>query len=174
MVKKTFIVAAMASFLMAASVQADTTVTLKGVHLCCGACLKAVGKTISGVDGASAKCDRKAKTVTITAGDDATAQKAVTALANAGFFGTSSSKTIAIKDDSGAKKGKVKRLELTGAHNCCGGCCKALKAAIKKVDGVEADTAKPKAASFVVEGNFDAAALIKALHAAGFHAKVKK
>jgi copper chaperone CopZ len=158
---------------LAGVARAETKVELKGVHLCCGACVKIVGETVK-KSGATAKCDKDAGTVTITAKDDDEAAKALAALAAAGFHGDTGNKDLAIKDDSGAEKGKVKSLTVSGAHNCCPACCKALKATVKKVDGVTADTAKPKAASFTVTGEFDAAELVKALNAAGFHVKVKK
>ena len=53
-------------------------------------------------------------------------------------------------------------------------CNKAITAAVTKVDGVTANTAKAKTDTFEVTGDFDAGALIKALNAAGFHVKVKK
>ena len=154
--------------------RSETKVELKGVHLCCQGCVKAAGKIVEGVDGAKAACNQKGKTVTITAKDDETAQKAVDALAAGGFHGESSNKDVTIKDDSGAAAGKVQSLKVTGAHNCCGQCCKIIKATVKKVDGVKGDTAKPKAESFEVTGDFDAAELVKALNAAGFHVKVEK
>ncbi len=159
---------------LAANGAAETKVELKGVHLCCGACVKAVGNIVKGVEGAKASCDQAGKTVTITAPDDKTAQKALDALAAGGFHGESSSKAVAIKDDSGVAKGKVKSLTVTGVHNCCGSCNRALQGAIKKVDGVTGDTAKAKEQTFEVTGDFDAAELVKALNAAGFHVKVKK
>jgi copper chaperone CopZ len=154
--------------------RAETKVELKGVHLCCPACLKAVGDTLKKVDGVTGTCDQKSKTVTITAKDDAAAQKALDALVAAGFYGDTGNKNFALKDDSGATKGKVKSLTLTGVHNCCGACCKAIKGTVKKVEGVTGDTAKPKEDTFEVTGDFDAEDLVKALHAAGFHVKVKK
>jgi mercuric ion binding protein len=154
-------------------VRADTTVELKGVHLCCPACVKAVGEIVK-KEGAAPKCDMKAKTVSITAKDDATAQKVLDALAAGGFSGESDNKDLKMKDDSGVEKGKVKTLTVTGVHNCCGACCKAIKETVKKVDGVKGDTAKPKTDTFDVTGDFDAAELVKALNAAGFHVKVKK
>jgi copper chaperone CopZ len=157
----------------AAGARAETKVELKGVHLCCGACLKAVAG-IAKAEGFTVKCDQKNKTVTITAADDAAAQKALDALAAGGFHGDTGNKDLAIKDDSVTPKGKVKSLEVTGAHNCCGACCMAIKKTVKKVDGVKSDTAKPKATTFKVEGDFDAAELIKALNDAGFHVKVKE
>jgi copper chaperone CopZ len=161
-------------FAMAGFAHAETKVELKGVHLCCPACVGAVAKILKGVDGVSGKCNQKAKTVTITAKDDETAQKALDALAAGGFHGDTGNKDLAQKDDSGASAGKVKGVTVSGVHNCCGACCKAIKAAVKGVDGVKADTAKPKETSFEVTGDFDAAELVKALNAAGFHVKVEK
>jgi copper chaperone CopZ len=154
--------------------RAETKVELKDVHLCCGGCVKAVGNIIKKVDGAKVVCDRKTRTVTLTAPDVATAQKALDALAAGGFHGKSGSKDAAMKDDSGVVKGKVASLKLTGAHNCCGACCKAIKATVKKVKGVTGDTATPKGPTFEVSGDFDAADLVKALNDAGFHVKVAK
>ena len=118
-------------------------------------------------------CDQKAKTITITAKDPATAQKALDALAAGGFHGTTGNKELRIKDDSGATKGKVKSLKVTGVHNCCGPCNRGIVAALGKVEGVTGNTAKAKTKTFEVTGEFDAAELVKALNAAGYHVKVK-
>jgi copper chaperone CopZ len=158
----------------AAPARAETKVELKGVHLCCQGCVNGVAQALKSVDGVKGMCDRDKKTVTITAPDDQTAQKALDALAAAGYTGDTGNKDLAIKDDSGATAGKVQTLTVTGVHNCCGQCCKAIKAALKKVDGVKDDTAKPKSDTFDVTGDFDAAEVVKALSAAGFHVKVKK
>jgi copper chaperone CopZ len=172
--RPTRLLAAAAAVLLAATAaRADVTVELKGVHLCCGQCVKIAGETLKGVDGATGKCDAKAKTITITAKDEATAQKAVDALAAAGFHGESDNPKVKVPDDSGAKAGKVKTLTLTGIHNCCGQCTKAIKGTVAKVEGVTGDTLKAKGETFEVTGDFDAEALVKALNAAGFHAKVK-
>jgi copper chaperone CopZ len=154
--------------------RAETKVEVKNTHLCCPMCVKAVGEILGKIDGVKGMCDAKAHTITITAKDDATAQKALDALAAGGFQGDTGSKELTFKDDSGVTKGKVASLTLTGVHNCCGMCCKAIKDTVKKVDGVKADTAKPKETTFEVTGDFDAEALVKALNAAGFHVKVKK
>jgi mercuric ion binding protein len=165
--------AAAALLLAATGARADVTVELKGVHICCGQCVRIAGDTVKGVDGATGKCDQKAKTITITAKDEATAQKAVDALAAAGFHGESGNDKVTVKDDSGAKAGKVKTVTLTGIHNCCGQCTKAIKATVQKVEGVSGDTLKAKGDTFEVNGDFDAQAVVKALNAAGFHVKVK-
>jgi len=154
--------------------RAETKVELKGVHLCCPACTKAVGEILKGVEGVKGACDMKAKTVTITANDDKAAQMALDALAAGGFHGDTGNKDLAIKEDSGAPQGKVKSLTLSGVHNCCGACCKAIKSTVKKVSGVTDDTAKPKANTFTVSGDFDAGEVVKALNAAEFHVKVKE
>jgi len=168
------VVASLCWLFSAAPGRAETKVELKNVHLCCGNCVTAVGKVLKGVDGVKGSCNQKGKTVTITATDDKAAQKAIDALSAAGFHGDSGSKEVAVKDDSGVSAGKVKTLTLTGIHNCCPQCCKAIKATVKKVEGVSDDDAKPKVKTFTVNGDFDAAALVKALNAAGFHVKVKK
>jgi mercuric ion binding protein len=158
---------------LAGAAAAETKVEIKGVHLCCGACVKGVAAALKDVDGVTPKCDQKAKTITLTATDEAAAQKALDALATAGYHGDTGSKTLVIKEEK-APDGKVKSLSLSGVHNCCGACCKAIKAAVKTVDGVSGDTAKPKNGTFKVTGDFDAAAVLKALNSAGFHVKVEE
>ena len=150
----------------------ETKIEVKGVHICCGACVKAIGGVLEAA-GVKGTCDKDAGTVTFTAGDEKAAQAALDGLAAAGYHGSSSVKDIAIKDDSGAKEGKVKSLTVTGAHNCCPQCCKALKGIVGKVEGVKTEDVKPKEKSFTVSGDFDAAALVKALNDAGFHVKVE-
>jgi copper chaperone CopZ len=158
---------------LAGTVRAETKVEVKGVHLCCPACVKAVAGILGKVDGVKGKCDRENKTVTIIAPDEQTARKALDALAAGGFHGDTGDPNLAIKDDSSSPKGKVKSLSVRGVHNCCGACCKAIKATLKKVNGVTGDTAVPKKNSFEVTGDFDAAELVKALNDAGFHVKIK-
>ena len=160
--------------LVGAAGTAETKVEIKGVHLCCPSCVKGVGAALKEVDGVKGACDRKAKTVTLTAADNATAQKGIDALAAAGYHGELDTKAVKFPTDSGATVGKVKSLTVTGIHNCCGSCNNAIKKAVGSVSGVTGDTAKPKTESFEVTGDYDATKLIHALHEAGFHAKVKK
>jgi copper chaperone CopZ len=154
-------------------IRAEAKVELTDVHLCCANCVKSVAGILKDIPGVEGKCDQKKKTVTITASDDKTAQKALDALAKGGFHGKTENKGLAIKDDSGAKKGKVQSVTVTGIHNCCNACNNAIKGVLQKVDGVKANTAAPKKDSFDVTGDFDAAELVKALNDAGFHVKVK-
>jgi len=159
---------------LGATAQAETKVELKGVHLCCGACVNAVNKILKGVDGVTGVCDQKGKKVTITAPDNETAQKALDALAAGGFHGDTGNKDLAMKEDSGVSTGKVNKLKVVGIHNCCNSCTRDIKNALKKVDGVKEDTAASRKNSFEVTGDFDAAQVIKALNEAGYHAKVEK
>jgi mercuric ion binding protein len=174
--KTVFAITAAATLLLGGSTesQAETKVVLKDMHICCGKCVKGIENAVKDLKDVKVTVNKDDETTTIAGDNDKAIQKAIDAIAAAGYHATSDHKKLKPKDDSGAKKGKVKRLELTGVHNCCGGCNVAVKKAIKTVDGVEADTAKANKDSFVVEGNFDALALIKALNKSGFHVKVKK
>jgi len=153
---------------------AETKVELKQVHMCCPGCAKEVANVLKKVEGISdVSCDQKTNTAKFTATDVKTAQRALDALAEAGFHGTTGSKEYTFKDDSGAKPGKVKSLTVTGFHNSCPGCVRSFQEAIKDVAGVTGDTAKSKVSTCEVTGNFDAVALVDALNKAGFHVKVK-
>ena len=154
------------------AVAAETKVELKGVHLCCGACVKGVATALKGVEGVTAKCDRPKSTVSLTATDEAAARKALDALGAAGYFGESSDKALTIKPGA-ASAGKVKTVTLAGVHNCCGRCNSAIKAAVKKAAGVTGETVKVNAETFTVTGDFSPEDVVKSLNAAGFNATVK-
>lgn len=155
--------------LLGSFASAESTVTLSDMHLCCGACVRGVEKAVQSVEGVTVRVDRKASEAVISAASDESAQLALNAIAKAGFHGSSNHKSIKIKDDSQVKAGQVSRLALTGVHNCCGGCNVAIKKALKSVEGVKDDTAKPKSNQLIVEGAFDGLAVVKALNKAGFH-----
>ena len=147
-------------------------VKVSGVHNCCGACCKLIHEVLGEVDGVSEVTAKpKESDFTFEAATPKAARQAIGALARAGFHGKTGKDKLVFRDNSGVEAGKVTRLSLVGLHNCCPGCCKAAKEAIAKVEGVEADTLKPNKRAFVVEGNFDGAALVKALNDAGFHVR---
>jgi copper chaperone CopZ len=173
---KAFLMAALGSLALAVGgvSAAETKVELKNTHLCCAQCVRAVGQILQKVEGVTGKCDREAGTITITAKDNESAQMALDALAAGGFHGTTDSKELTIKDDSGVTNGKVKTLTLTGIHNCCNSCNRGINTALGKVKGVTGNTAKARSDSFEVSGDFDAEELVKTLNAAGFHVRVKK
>jgi periplasmic mercuric ion binding protein len=154
--------------------RSGVTVELTGVHLCCQGCVDAVDAALMDVEGVNSHCDMENGTVTFTAGDDATAREALDSLAAAGFYGSADNQNLAMKPVGDVPHGKVHRLRVSGIHNCCGPCCDAIKEAIATVDGVTGDTAKPRATTFEVTGDFHAAALIKALNDVGFSAQVEQ
>src|SRR6185369_12552444 len=160
---------------LACSVQAaNTTVKLTNVHLCFGSCVKGVDKAISTVTGAAAQCDKDAGTVTVTAPDSATAQKAVNAIVAAGYFGASSDPAIKVKSKSGAEKGKLHSLTVSGVHLCCGKCVTSVNDALSKVAGVKGNTAAKGVESFEVTGDFKAKDVFAALNKAGLSGKAGK
>ena len=67
----------------------EIKVELTGVHLCCQGCVNAADAALRSVEGVNSRCDMENGTVTLTASDDAAAQKALDALAAAGFYGNS-------------------------------------------------------------------------------------
>lgn len=152
---------------------AETSVTVTKMHLCCDHCVRDVTTAVTKVKGASLRVNRAENSVTVTGADDAIVQKALDSMAAAGFHGATGNAKLAIKDDSGVKAGKVKRLELVGIHNCCRGCNRAVKKAIASVEGVASDSAKAKETTLTVEGDFDGQAVVRALFKAGFHVKAR-
>lgn len=165
-----------ASFVSANLPKGAETVELKKVHMCCDGCAEEVATVLGKVEGVSGvSTDKKATSAAFTAADAKAAQRALDALAAAGFHGDpGKDKGYAFKDDSGVKPGAVKTLTVNGFHNSCGGCVKSFKDALKGVKGVAGVTAKSKVSSAEVTGDFDAAEVVKALNAAGFHVKVEE
>jgi copper chaperone CopZ len=180
MIKVGAVLVALATAGLAMTGMASPTASyeVKGLHLCCNGCNGAATGAINGGGGKDAAAS--GGSVTFTAANDAAAQKALDKLTAAGFWGTIESKTLKLTDDSGtalppkAKPVKVSSGTFKGAHNCCDGCNKKLKEAIKGVEGVTEDDCAANKPVFVVKGEFDPAALIKAIHDAGYHAKLDK
>lgn len=144
---------------------ADVTATINNVHLCCDKCVHVAQKVVSSVDGATAACDTGAHTVTITAPDTATAQKAADALVQAGFFGDSTD--VKINANTGAKGEKVQSLTVEGVHLCCPKCVKTVNESLMYVPGVTGNNAQKGATEFVVTGNFNDADVFAALQKVG-------
>ena len=158
----------------------DVKVEVKGLHLCCGGCAGAATGAINNAGGKDAKSDNASGTITFSASNEKNAQKALDALAKAGFHGDTGNKLLNLRDDSGIvvnpKKPapKVTTLTFTGVHNCCAGCAKGIKAALAKCEGYESDDVKDKEGKFTVKGNFDAGAMVKALNDGGYHGTIGK
>jgi len=161
----------------AAAIQA-ADVTISGVHLCCGACVKAVGETLKKVAGVTnAACDSDNGTVKFTAADDKSAAAGIEALAKAGFGGKAKAgdKELAFPA-SGVEKGKkADSVAIAGIHLCCGACYKSAEGALKGVAGVKAVTSDKKTKIITITGEgIDINAALDALSAEGFHGSVGK
>lgn len=159
------------SFFSVAWVQAEE-VTVNNVHLCCGSCVKGVQKALADVAGVSGvKVSRDDETVAFQAADSAAATRGLTALAEAGFYGEPSVPGPDFKVDPQAKKDQI---QLSGIHLCCQGCTNSATDALKGVTGVKSVSAQAKQGKMTVTGNdISLAETLKALHAAGFHAKLE-
>ena len=159
--------------LIGRSAAAETKVTVSETHLCCGMCLKAVDATLKDMQGVKFKSDQGTKTIEIVAENDAAAQKAIDALADAGFYGKLDNDKLKFKPVA-ADDAAVDKLEVSGVHNCCGQCTNTIKKAVTSVSGVSGTNVKAKDTSFAVEGKFKPGEVVKALLDAGFYVQVKK
>jgi copper chaperone CopZ len=165
--KRTLLTLVMAAGLSGA-VFADASLTLNGVHNCCGGCEKGIVKAIESVKGATAAVD--GETVTITAKNTPIAMKALDALLAAGYSGSGEGVEA---PKTAASDRVLKGAKVSGAHLCCGKCVKAVAQAVASVKGVTESNIESKASEFTVEGEFREGDLIAALNQAGFHGKVK-
>jgi copper chaperone CopZ len=133
-----------------------------------------VNTAVSRVSGVTAASDKEASTVTLTAADKATAQKAVNALIAAGYFGESSDASIKVPAKTGGKTAKVQSMKVSGVHLCCAKCVKAVNAAVSKAPGVTGNTASKDAATFEVTGDFSPKDVFAELNKAGLAGKAAK
>ena len=150
----------------------DVTVTISDMHICCKGCSSAIEKAAAKVPGVKCVASEDSKATTLTADKRETIQKAVDELCKAGFCGKPDDKEIkfpAVKTPDG----NVQNLEISHVHNCCGKCTDSMKAALADVKGVKSTTLQSKKTSFTIEGDFSAAAAVKALEAAGFYPALK-
>lgn len=150
-------------------------VSVTGVHICCGNCVRAANDALKGVEGVSdVAVNQPAKSVTFTAASDAAAEAGVKALADAGFGGAAKhgDKDVAFPA-SGAQAGaKADSVTLTGVHLCCGGCVNAATRAVKDVAGVTDAKGDQRARTITITGNsVEVAKAVEALNKAGFFAK---
>lgn len=166
----------MVALLTSASVEA-AEVVVSGVHLCCGACVRDVGKALKDVEGIQGSaCDRAAKTVTFQADNLEAAAAAIKALADGGFHGTAKmgDEEIAFPA-SGAKDGdKADSIVLAGVHLCCGSCATGVQKALKVVDGATVEVDRGAKTVTVTGSGLDVVAVVAALNAGGFHGTLSK
>ncbi len=140
------------------------SVTLTGIHNCCGSCEKGITKAVTSVDGATVAITKTS--AEITAKDKATVEKAVTALLEAGYYGAGAPAQT-------APDKKVTSATVTGTHLCCGKCVKGIDEAVKNTPGATGHDATKGAKSFKVSGDFNLKDLIAALNKAGYAATIE-
>ncbi len=142
-------------------------VEVKGAHVCCPKCVKAITGVLSKVDGVSDAAAVKGGSITFTTKDAKTTSAALTALADAGFTGEATDDGKDAKVDLPTATGKADSVSVT-THICCGKCQAAIKALFPddKVS-FDGDTA-------TISGkDVDKAAALEALRKAGFNGTIK-
>lgn len=152
-------------------------VTVKKVHVCCGACVTAVKKALTDLEGISnANADQKSKTITFVAADDAAAKRGIEALAKTGFHGTATHGDKAVEfPKSNAKKGdKADTVTFAKVHLCCPACVKGANEALKGVKNVKGIDVSQKTGIITLTGEgIDVLEAISALNDGGFHGNLK-
>ncbi len=165
--KKTLLSALL--ILTASFSQAETTVTLEGVHNCCKSCTNGIVKAAEGLKDVTVTAE--GETVTIVSKSKSGAKKAVEAIYEAGYYGKPSDETAVPTAKADSKK--IKDATVTGAHLCCQKCVNAMTDAVKSVPGVTEYDIQNKAKTFTVKGEFSEADLLAAMNKAGFHGSVR-
>ena len=157
---------------LTASASAATTLTMTGVHNCCGSCAKGITKAGSIGEGVTIDVPDKSTTVTITSKKKGDAMKAAEAIIAAGYFGKieggEPSKSASKSTASTKPEAKMTKATVSGVHLCCKKCEVAAADAVKTVPGITKSDIVAKATSFTVEGEFTKSELTAALNAAGF------
>jgi copper chaperone CopZ len=153
---------------------AEEKAEIKGPHICCKNCVKAVEAILAKVDGVSdVKCSVKDKTVTFTAKDKAAAAKALGAMYDGGFAGAAKYGDIAISRATAKVEGKEKDVTVKGVHACCGQCTTAIKGLFP--DAKVTITGAGAQRDVTIEGtDLSFAGVLQALNAKGFTGKVEK
>jgi copper chaperone CopZ len=146
-------------------------VEIKGAHVCCPACVKAITGALAKVEGVSNADAVKSGSITFTTKDDKTTAAALTALANVGFVGVAADDGKEVKIDLPTpKKGEtVDSVTVTNTHLCCPNCCAAVTDLFPD-DKVEF----PDDKTVLIKGkDLDKWAVLDVLRKAGFNGKVK-
>lgn len=162
-----------AFFLVTTLLNAETTITLSGVHNCCKSCTNGITKAGTSVEGVTVTAE--GKTVKVTSKSKVGAKKAVQAIMAAGYFGTSDAADEKSSSSLSTSKPAKKLTEATvsGAHLCCQKCANAMIEAIESVSGVTEHNIVTKVNTFTVKGDFTEADLLASMNKAGFAGSVK-
>jgi copper chaperone CopZ len=171
------IVVAGLAFALVNAPAAASDVVVKGPHVCCGQCVKAVMSILGKVEGVSeADADAKTKTVTFKAINEKSAKAGFDALRKGGFFGTASVDGKEIKLDEAFTKeaaNKVASVSVVQVHACCGQCHTAIKNLFKDAKvSIEGSGAQR---TINIEGpNLSQVSVLLTLRRAGFNGFFEK
>ena len=151
----------------AGTVQAGM-VEVKGSHVCCPNCVKAIKGILAKVDGVSDADAVKGGSITFTTKDDKTTAAAVKALNDGGFGGVATDDGKEVKIDLPIASGKADEVAVT-THICCPNC----KAAITKLFPDDTVAFPDKGMATISGKDLDKAAVQETLRKAGFTATIK-
>jgi copper chaperone CopZ len=153
------------------------TVTVKGVHLCCGGCTAAATEALENVKSVEQiSCDLNSKIISFDVPDKKTAQLAIESLAKGGFFGTAAYEDKPLKyPESGAKKGeKVNEATIYGLHLCCDSCVTQAQEALSKSDRISSmEFDRAKGTVRLIGQQIDLHSTIGLLNKAGYYGQLK-
>ena len=156
----------------------SATVTIKGTHLCCGGCQSGAEDALTDLKGITdISCDLNTKVISFKSDSEKSAKEAVSALADAGFYGTASrsGKSMTFPDSGAKKSSKSNTLKLTGVHLCCTSCVTASQKALEKVKGVTLiDIDRNEKTIKLTGDSIVATDAVAALNKAGFFCRVPK
>ncbi len=174
------LIALLSILALTASVRAETTLTMTGLHNCCGSCAKGITKAGTSVgEGVTIDLPEKSSTATITSKKKGDAMKAAEAIIAAGYYGkiegdeSASKKTTSKPATASKPEAKLTKATVSGVHLCCKKCETAAAKAVKTVPGITKSDIVAKATSFTVEGEFTKSELTAALNDAGFAGDIK-
>lgn len=149
--------------------EGETEVTLSQVHLCCAGCRRGVEGAVASFEGL--ELSMSGRTITVKGKTGAEVQKAIEAIAAAGFYGESDHKAVKIPEvnASGEEEGAAS-IKVAGVHLCCGACIDAVDAALAAIPGAKEHDASRNASTFAVTGeDIKPSAVLAALRAQGLN-----
>tara|TARA_B100000029_G_scaffold443698_1_gene462927 strand:+ start:943 stop:1548 length:606 start_codon:yes stop_codon:yes gene_type:complete len=166
------------SFALAMAPSAEAgQVTIKGAHLCCGACQARAEKALEGIKGLSqASVDRNSKVISFVAIDDKTVVAGIASLARSGFYGSAvhGKKPVSFPATGAKKNARADTHTLRGVHLCCDACVVGAQVAVQKVKGLQAIEIDRKLRTVKLVGkSISLQEAITALRKGGFYAHVR-
>ncbi len=148
----------------------ETEITLSGVHLCCGGCKSSVEDAVEGIGDLDLSMTGDKITLKAKSGRDV--EKALEAIAAAGFYGESDNEDVAIEAGRASDE-ETDSVTVSGVHLCCGKCVGAIDDVVKAV-GAKEHNAEKSSSSFTIKGEgLKPSAVLAALRAEGMNGTVK-